>query len=134
MRDDALVARLRLRADNMAILDKVESTSAHGDLGEVVYRFAPTTGQMHVIPLSSAPFPALVATPHGSDVIVVAASGMSRLLIRVNDVPEGACLAHHSAPQVGPDWWHVNPFDRDVSIPDTAAELQRWFSAATLVT
>jgi hypothetical protein len=129
-RDDALIAQLREDERNAAVLDAVELTSAHGDLGEVVFRYGRTTGGMRVIPMASADFPALVATPADRDLIVVAASGMQHLLLRVREVPEGVRLEHEAATELGVGWWRVNPFDAEVSIPDTACELQRWFSAA----
>ncbi len=130
-RDDATIAALRARPENTALLDAVEMTSAHGDLGEVVTRYARSTGSMRVIPTADADFAALVATRSGHDVVVVAATGMSSLLIRTEDVPPGARLGHEQAPELGAGWWRVNPFDADVSIPDTADELQRWFTAAS---
>jgi hypothetical protein len=72
-----------------------------------------------------------VATHPDSDAIVVAASGMRHLLLRVGeDEPEGARLEHERATEVGPGWWRVNPFDRGVSRAATAVELPRWFNAA----
>lgn len=130
-RDEAAFARLRARPENEAVLDAVESSSAHGDLGEVVFHYAASTGGMRVLPVAAADFPALVATPSDRDVVVMAASGMRWLLVRVGDaVPDGARLAHEEAPELGPGWWRVNPFDPAVSRDDTATELQRWVSLA----
>ena len=130
-RDDALIAALRARPENAGVLAAVESGSAHGDLGDVLFRVARSTAGMRVIPLQAGAFPALVATPADEDVVVVAASGMRSLLIRVAEVPEEARLSHERAPDLGSDSWRVNPFDPDVSTPRTAEELQRWFAAAS---
>jgi hypothetical protein len=129
-RDDPVIEQLREDEHNAAVLDAVETASAHGDLGEVVFRYARTTGEMRVIPMANADFPALVATPADRDLVVVAAAGMRELLVRVDEVPDGARLEHEAAAELGAGWWRVCPFDAEVSIPDTAAELQRWFSAA----
>jgi hypothetical protein len=129
-RDDPVIEQLREDEHNAAVLDAVETASAHGDLGEVVFRYARTTGGMRVIPMATADFPALVATPADRHLIVVAAAGMRELLLRVNEVPDGARLEHELATELGTGWWRVHPFDPDVSSPDSAAELQRWFSAA----
>ena len=129
--DDELIEQLRLRADNRAVLDLVESSSAHGDLGEVLFDYAKATGALRVVPLASTDFPALVATPRDDDVIVAAATGMQSLLLRVGDEPpDGARLGHEPVPEAGPGWWRVNPFDAEVSRANTAIELQRWFGAA----
>jgi len=130
-RDEAAFARLRARPENGAVLDAVESSSAHGDLGDVVFRLAESTGAPRVLPVAAADFPALVATLRDGDVVVLAASGMRWLLVRVGDaVPQGARLDHEEAPELGPGWWRVNPFDPAVSRDDTATELQRWVSLA----
>jgi hypothetical protein len=130
-RDDDLVAQLRQRPDNAAVLDLVERSSAHGDLGRLLFDFAKTTGAMRVVPLASHDFPALVGTPPDSDIVVVAASGMLRLLFRAGeDEPAGARLERERATDLGPEWWRVNPFDREVSRAATALELPRWFTTA----
>jgi len=131
-RDDEAIASLRLRPENKPVLDAVESASAHGDLGEIMFRLARSTGGMRVLPMSSTEFPALVATRADSDAVVVAASGMQMLLIRVAQVPVGAELHHEEARELGPDWWWVNPFDSSVPIAATKVELQRWFTAASI--
>ncbi len=130
-RDEPTIAALRARPENTAVLDAIELTSAHGDLGEVLTRYARSTGRMRVIPMADADFPALAATSVVNDVVVVAATGMRALLIRTAAAPPGARLGHEQATDLGADWWRVNPFDADVSIPDTADELQRWFTAAS---
>jgi hypothetical protein len=130
-RDEALVARLRQFPGNDAVLDLVENTSAHGDLGEVLFRYAASTGPMRVVPLRTEVFPALAATAADSDRIVAAATGMRWLLLRTGDaVPDGARLTHEVAPDAGPGWWRVYVFDREVSRADTEVELQRWFTLA----
>ena len=45
-RDDALIARLRQLPGNKRVLDTVERSSAHGDLGEVLFHYAASTGSM----------------------------------------------------------------------------------------
>jgi hypothetical protein len=130
-RDHAVIAALRARPENAGVLDAVDSTSAHGDLGEVLFRYARSTGAMRVIPMAAADFPALVATRADDDVVVAAATGMHSLLVRTKELPEPARLSHERAPDLGEDWWHVHPFDAQVSSADIAEELQRWFIAAS---
>ena len=130
-RDDALVTALRMRPENAAVLDAVEATSAHGDLGDLLIRLARSTGGMRVIPMASTEFPALVATPADQDLVVAAASGMRRLLIRTEHEPPGARLGRDRNPDLGGDWWRVDPFDPAVSREDAAQELQQWFLAAS---
>jgi hypothetical protein len=131
-RDPARVPELRAHADNRAVLDATEGRSAHDDLGEVLLRFAASSGSLSVLAVGPGAYPALVATRPGDDVVVAAARGMRDLLVRAG--PDGvptARLAHEPVPELGTGWWRVDPFDPDVSIPDTEAELQRWFTAAT---
>jgi hypothetical protein len=129
--DEALLAALRSRPENAGVLDAVGTTSAHGDLGEVLFRYGRSTGGMRVIPVAAADFPALVATPADDDVVVAAATGMQSLLLRTREVPARARLAHERALEVGADWWRVHPFDPEVDKAETADELQRWFTAAS---
>ncbi|MGZ4707749.1 MAG: hypothetical protein ACXWBN_03285 [Acidimicrobiales bacterium] len=130
-RDDALIEQLRRRPDNVAVLELVESASAHGDLGELLFDHAKATGDLRVVPLASADFPALVATPSDDDLIVAAAAGMRRLLLRAGDEPpEGARLRHEPVAEAGPGWWHVEPFDPEVNRAAAVMELRRWLSAA----
>jgi len=130
VRDEALIAQLRRLPVNVAVLDAVESTSAHGDLGEVVFRYAKRCGDMRVVPLRSEVYPAIVATPVDGDVVVVAASGMHALLMRTGDAPERPRLPHELVPELGEGWWRVRPWIAEVSAEDAAVELTRWFSAA----
>jgi hypothetical protein len=130
-RDDALLAGLRAQEGNAAVIDALEATSAHSDLGDVLFRFARSTGQLRVVPLSSSTFPALVCTRAGDDRIVAAASGMQWLLVRVDELPDDVRLHHEPAPELGHGWWRVHPFDPEVSADDAVDELQRWLSAAT---
>jgi hypothetical protein len=133
-RDEALIAELRRRPSNQGVLDTVEGSSAHGDLGEVLFHYAASTGGMRVVPLRTEAFPALVATAPDDDQIVAAASGMRWLLIRAGDeAPTAVRLAHDAAPDVGPEWWRVYVFDPEVSRRDIDTELQRWFDAAAQV-
>lgn len=112
------------------MLDKVERASAHGDLGEVLFRQARRFG-MRVVALSSQHYPALVATASGSDLIVAAAFDQHALLLRVGSgPPPNTSVRHDPVPDLGPEWWRVNPFDASVSVTDLEAELTRWFAAA----
>ncbi len=130
-RDESLIARFRQRPGNQGVLDAVDPSSAHSDLGEVLFHHAASTGGLRVVPLRTEDCPALVAVRTDDDQIVAAASGMRWLLIRAGvELPSGARLAHDAAPDVGPEWWRVYPFDAEVSRPDTDADLQRWFDAA----
>jgi hypothetical protein len=131
-RDDALVERLRAVPGNEPVLDAVESTSAHGDLGDVLFRYARSTGEMRVVPLASHDFPGLVATPRGDDRIVAAATGMQWLLLRAGtEPPEGAQLTHEPDARLSSEWWRVHVFDFGVSRAVAEVEIQRWFDAAS---
>ena len=116
--------------DNRAILDIVAKASAHGDLTAVVARVAGAIGGLRLVDLHDAPFAAVVGTAKGANRIVVAAWSQSALALRVGREPPEARLSHELAGDLGPGWWLVNPFDPEVSIPDTEADLRRWFTAA----
>ena len=73
-------------------------------------------------------YPALVAVRGDGEVVAYAVS-MRDLVLHVDAPPDGARLEPERLDEIGPRWWRVNPFAADVSIPDTAAELRRWFAA-----
>jgi hypothetical protein len=63
--------------------------------------------------------------------IVACAAGMRSIGLRSGATPPAdARLDHREAPELGAGWWWVNPFDAEVSLSDTDAELRRWFRAA----
>lgn len=128
-----LLDQLRSRSENAAVLAAIEGCSAHGDLTEVLAEHARNAGGMRVLFVADADCAALFATVRGSDTIVVAASGMSNLMIRAGHRPVEAELTSEPVPSLGNGWWRVNPWDSEVTIADTDHELDRWFALATSI-
>lgn len=130
MRDRATLTMddLRGHPTNSRVLKRVEGREAHGDLAEVLVRYAAVHRGVQVLYVSDAEYAAtVVARPDGQ--IVAYAESMRELVLRVVAPPDGARLDPECVDGLGPDWWRINPFSAEVTRADTDAELRAWFAA-----